>query len=44
MFEVYVNGRGTGMTYSKYRLAALVAGDFQALFPDLHYYVEEFGR
>ncbi|WP_304275271.1 hypothetical protein [Caulobacter segnis] len=44
MFEVYVNGRRTGMTYSKYRQAAAVAADFGALFPGDHFYVEEFGR
>lgn len=44
MFEVYVNGRGTGLTYPKYRAAARVAADFGALFPKDHYYVEEFGR
>lgn len=43
MFEVYVNGRRTGMAYSKRRLAAALARDLGALFPEDHFYVEEFG-
>ncbi|WP_343698829.1 hypothetical protein [Caulobacter sp.] len=38
-----MNGRRTGLSYTKRRLASAVAADLGALFPSDHFYVEEFG-